>query len=380
MTATWRDTLFVWQGNFDISNEPADKNFTWRGSWVGCPDCADAQTAPTPTTAAFAASPMKFQVAGVSVTTSTCSGDGRATGFYTVKLTQGSGWDLGEGRDKKRHVDTKHTLYFRQVRHGLVVAVGENEFGAFVSAGYLGGGSRVLTIGRRYLAEGDERAAWSVDELYERVLATDQGVLENPVGDFWRVGPWRTMDLHAAKLGAKGKGKRKRGNEADDTTAKNPELPALEISKEGFSPKLVLSWTQLGFPKVASKVQWVEQCCGCGNEIKLPTKACCWNPDEWTTEEPNAALGEFWYCSSECVVRKDVMDAWEAFGKQWLRKREHSGCFLKVGHTAVADAFWEAVRSNAAASKRWKDVGWHEDGDFMLEAGPGGDDARASCE
>jgi len=128
----------VWQGRWTTSE---DKNsFTWTGSWVGVEDCPDARRAPTPNSAAFAESDMRFEVKGSS---SSSSSDDKS-GFWTVSLTQGAGWDLGEGSEKKRHDDHKHVLYMEFLPDGpsekgssIVVATGENEFGSFISAGYV---------------------------------------------------------------------------------------------------------------------------------------------------------------------------------------------------------------------------------------------------
>jgi hypothetical protein len=93
-------------------------------------------------------------------------------------LTGGSGWDLGEGGEKKRHSDHRHSVLMKVLpwesswNQTAIVAVGENDFGAFVSAG-LGIGTGKMVSGRRYLGEGDERAEWSVEELYDRVTRTD---------------------------------------------------------------------------------------------------------------------------------------------------------------------------------------------------------------
>jgi hypothetical protein len=52
MTGTWRDTLFVWQGNVtqmndttgavDASSKEEEEHLEWKGTWVGRQECPDA--------------------------------------------------------------------------------------------------------------------------------------------------------------------------------------------------------------------------------------------------------------------------------------------------------------------------------------------------
>jgi hypothetical protein len=189
MTGTWRDTLFVWQGNVtkmndttgavDASSKEEEEHLEWKGTWVGCQECPDAWMAPNPV--AFQASEMVFQVTGKG----TNQEEGEAGALWKFELTGGSGWDLGEGDEKKRHSDHSHSVLMKFLPwestwdQTAIVAVGENDFGAFVSAGFgIGIGTGEMVLGRRYLDEGDERAEWSVEELYDRVTRTDVGTVQ----------------------------------------------------------------------------------------------------------------------------------------------------------------------------------------------------------
>jgi hypothetical protein len=172
--------------------------------------------------------------------------DGEANSLWKFEVTGSSGWDLGEGEEKRRHLDHRHSVLMKGLPwvpsnkdRTAVAAVGENEFGAFVSAGYLQSGG-ALIYGRRYLDEGDERAKWSVEELYERVSHTDRGSMQMVSNSnlwfgseaCWRIAPWRILDLHAEKI-AKGR-KRKRATKDDEMG----ELPSLDIPYQDFSPQV----------------------------------------------------------------------------------------------------------------------------------------------
>jgi hypothetical protein len=90
-------------------------------------------------------------------------------------------------------MDSRHALYMNNLPNeykcDILVAVGENMFGAFLSAGYVRSSdmtSGSMMLGRRYLEEKDERATWSVEDLYKRIEAADRG--ERPLfgaNDLW---------------------------------------------------------------------------------------------------------------------------------------------------------------------------------------------------
>ena len=215
MSKDWRETLFVWDGILSFvekgekeSNEDGNDPSTdgedaasidkseevrWQGTWVGC-DHADATKVQTPRRGAFdefVSSENEFLVHG-HVMRSTPAEDkkdgennekiigGDVTSLCRVDMTAGSGYDLGEGDEKKRHKDDRHEMYFfspslrwngnlRDQVENMVLAVGENEFGNFISVGWLRVGNRV-TLARRYVDEGDERAKWDIDDLRKAVF------------------------------------------------------------------------------------------------------------------------------------------------------------------------------------------------------------------
>jgi hypothetical protein len=253
----------------------------------------------------------------------------------------------------------------------VVVAVGENEFGSFLSAGYLTHQDSVLILGRRYLADGDKRAAWSVEELYERVLNADRGTIgmSQYQGGTWRIAPWRTLDLHSARARA-GKGKRKR-DESNETL-----LPLLKIpNKNGFVPKVEFD-TRILQTQLQSNVVWIEQCHGCGKAVSDPVTACCLDLTEWTTREAiTGNVGSAYYCGPACVLTKGVAKEWATASKLWaLECSKRSGSHQYHWYLQSSDPdspFWNALKSDDKTSKIIRDAGWDNTIDaskFILRA------------
>jgi len=301
MSGSWRDTLFVWEGSLasfnDLENvddtqpQPADAKdkipaILWKGSWVGCEDCPDARDATKPSILEFSHSEMLFEVS-TSKNSAPLETKDPSMPAYKYNMTGGSGWDLGEGDEKSRHRDHTHTILCRQPllpetkdgfisksedksgtrqtddskQHSLVVAQGENEFGAFVSVGYLYGQdnaiNRRLVLARRYLEHGDDRAKWTIEELYAKVSHTDSGQVETSSNR--SLVPWQTEILHANKLTSRAKRKRDKNTTAKAT--KPGEIPCLNTAIEqnsSFRPDH--DTTQTGFI-VKSNLQRLEKIC-----------------------------------------------------------------------------------------------------------------------
>ena len=254
MTGTWRDTLFVWEGSLEKVVDATKKKGSnannsrdaaaatrWKGSWVGCENCPDAAAAVTPSKLAFQESEMHFEVSAAAASTTTTAIDNDS--LWKYEMTGGTGWDLGEGEEKASHKDHSHTILCKHQllvaqgdendnkcndddefnNYAIVVATGENDFGAFASVGYLHitknkdeNDQNRLMLARRYLDHGDARAKWTAETLYDTIL-------ESSPGHFWTspsatnddstnhpMAPWRTNHLHAKKISSRGKGKRKR--------------------------------------------------------------------------------------------------------------------------------------------------------------------------
>ena len=194
------------------------KDVQWRGTWVGC-DSADATKVPTPKRGAFdefVSSEHSFDVEGVAImgksTDDKVVKDGAQTvggdtsSLHRVAMIGGSGYDLGEGEEMKRHRDDRHDMYFfspslrwtgklRDQVWNMVLALGENEFGSFISVGWIRVGNRV-SLARRYVDENDERAKWDIEDLRQAVfdqIATvaDDGHVQLVIP------PWQCSAMHA---------------------------------------------------------------------------------------------------------------------------------------------------------------------------------------
>jgi hypothetical protein len=255
---SWRDTLFVWQGQWTETRtqDNAVATVEWKGTWVGCEDCPDGRSAGTPNMAAFSTSDMAFDISGeVTATEDNCR-------FQIVELTNGPGWDLGEGDDKRKHEDSTHQIYMpsntagKNLDRPIVVAIGVNDFGPFISAGYFEHSTANLILGRRYLDPGDRRSKWTVQELFERINETDGGsvtIVSNnnlwqPSHGILRIAPWRTIQMHAKKK----------------VPAKVKE-PVLKNPTTNWDPTLRIESTPDSIQLLSSNVVWLEQCWGCGN-------------------------------------------------------------------------------------------------------------------
>ena len=183
---------------------------------MGC-DYADATKVPTPKRGAFdefVSSENAFQVEGVAAKASEKApadgGDilgGDVSSLRLVTMIEGSGYDLGEGDEKKKHTDDRHDMYFfspslrwqgnlKDQVQNMVMATGENEeFGKFISVGWLRVGCRV-TLARRYVDDGDDRAKWDIDDLRKAVfhqIATkgEDGTVKLTIP------PWQCAAMHA---------------------------------------------------------------------------------------------------------------------------------------------------------------------------------------
>jgi hypothetical protein len=260
----------------------------------------------------------------------------------------------------------------------VVVATGENEFGSFISAGYLLPTSSEMIMGRRYLDARDQRKKLTIEELYQRVMDNYHGTYCLGSYEMWsnsraqlRHAPWRSFDLHADCL-IQRSGKRKRNDEGRDCLE---ALTALYIPTDGFSSDLTIVTSSkaddgnAGTNRVASRVRWLEQCNGCGHEIGDPAKACCKEVMEYNCNremERNSDVGWTFYCSEECA-QKYGAQAWADAGRKWARdKAGCSGYFLKSNG---ASGFWYAVQNDRAAMEILRDAGWRKDFmDYILDA------------
>jgi hypothetical protein len=227
MTDNWKETLFVWDGILSIVDKDESKDdsssasatggvaINWEGTWVGCV-AADATQVETPKRGAFdeyVSSDHKFNVMGSAVQGSNDEKEekndsgtaigGDASLLYVANMTDGIGYDLGDGSEKKNHKDTIHNMYLSTLRwkgnlrdqvENVVFAMGENEFGPFISVGWLRVGNRV-TLARRYIDEDDERVKWEIDDLRKAVFDQNATVVEDGRVQI-TIPPWQCAAMH----------------------------------------------------------------------------------------------------------------------------------------------------------------------------------------
>jgi len=252
-----RDTLYVWDGIlFPEQQQPSSEAgkhehpFRWEGFWVGSEDCADARLAPIPQRHGAAKdidSPNAFSVKGVAkpVVKSVGGGDSDTDKTekkeeddndkllhnkdddeyytpHTASFVGGSGWEM----DSKSHKDESHDVYLSNLkwrgsmfdeRAHLVFGKGRNEFGPFVSVGWMRPGNRV-TLARRYLDDegGDVRAEWDFDTLRSKVV---EEIYDDETGDV-RIPPWHCTVLNSEYKEGGGEG----GDEGDEPSNKKQKV------------------------------------------------------------------------------------------------------------------------------------------------------------
>lgn len=219
----WRDTLYIWDGIVTVG-VPADSEkkdspvpVLWEGSWVPVKNVPDAANADAPKRHAFKKdidSDYEFQVTGTAALLETNGEEEEGLGrFFVVKLTKGEGWEMEDGDKKKRYHDKTHNVWIKNLKwsgnkkdetESLVVAKGENDFGPFVSAGWMRPGCR-WTVARRYLSERDPRAKWSLGKFYQSIVDGTISIKEGSGEKALRVLPWQTSVMHANYQGSSDK-------------------------------------------------------------------------------------------------------------------------------------------------------------------------------
>mmetsp|Transcript_7127 Transcript_7127/g.14623 ORF Transcript_7127/g.14623 Transcript_7127/m.14623 type:complete len:205 (+) Transcript_7127:217-831(+) len=180
-------------GNFDIS---------WTGTVLvheGVADPSAVGEPPRPGSALHASSDKSFTVTGTAVP---CDGvaDGNKFKKYLVEITGGEGFELGDG---SKHQDKKHqiitSLQWRGAPDGsesLCYGQGEDEFGLFVSLGYMKPGNRITLARRTALDSADERTKWTVQDVEKKTLAA---IYDEEEEDITCRPPWKSEIL---KIGA----------------------------------------------------------------------------------------------------------------------------------------------------------------------------------
>lgn len=211
-----RETLFVWDGIM-LVREPDDpkkdgRGFHWKGTCVACKECPDSKKADIPKRGfgENVPSDMKFDVEG---TIKELKEDGKDNKLecieYIASITSG-GYDIKEDEEGKENKDQTHEILLpnlkwtgnlKDQRVNIVYANGTNEFGDFISIGWMRPGNR-LTLGRRYINHDDLRSKWSLDDLRKAALAeitTEKNNIVKVITPPWQCDTMHSDIKHSAK-------------------------------------------------------------------------------------------------------------------------------------------------------------------------------------
>jgi len=204
----WRATLFYWRGTLSLDSQ--DK-LVWQGAWVGSEDTAPTAEQYHESTNTFKLTSSVSSIGGLSLEALSTT-EVSFAGDYL--LDQGDSSGPGTYRDISHHVAFSK-LY--SAGFAAVGAVGETEFGRFVSHGRLtisegegegeGEGKEpklTLTLARRYVVDKDARAALTSASA---ALAQSLGPDAEPslVLDAFTALPLRLVKAKAKAAKAKGK-------------------------------------------------------------------------------------------------------------------------------------------------------------------------------
>jgi len=204
----WRATLFYWRGTLSLDSQ---NKLVWQGAWVGSEDAVPTAEQYHESANTFKLTSSVSSIGGLSLEALSTT-EVSFAGDYL--LDQGDGSGPGTYRDISHHVAFSK-LY--SAGFAAVGAVGETEFGRFVSHGRLtisegegegeGEGKEpkltlTLTLARRYVVDKDARAALTSASA---ALAQSLGPDAEPslVLDAITALPLRLVKAKAAK--AKGK-------------------------------------------------------------------------------------------------------------------------------------------------------------------------------
>jgi hypothetical protein len=173
-----KNTFMVWDGIMTITSSLEDMNCVLECSWTGTvfmhEHAPDALKINDPPRNAFKLACSSDQLFTVTGTAKPVDGvhDGNKFKKYQVGFVGGDGWDF----DGSKHVDTEHHVLTSLQWQGspdatksLVFAQGNDEYGKFLSVGWMRPGNRI-TLARRYLDPSDGRIGWDINKLRQEVI------------------------------------------------------------------------------------------------------------------------------------------------------------------------------------------------------------------
>jgi hypothetical protein len=263
-SSSWRNSLYIWDGIVSLhmdrkDDAAADKDDSvpmhWKGTWIST-EASDATKAEAPKRNAFLEyvdSDFRFDIDGSAKPfTNDDAGDDDADGprdssssprgeMFVASITDGDGWDMEdeETKTKKKYKDTTHDVLVKSLKwsgnmfdqtENLIVAKGENEFGSFVSAGWMRPGNR-WTLARRYVPDGDPRSKMTLLELHLAVAKETVTVIVETGQQKLKIPPWHCSILHS-EYRENTRGEKRKIEEVDTADAKSIKVETAEVEKQ----------------------------------------------------------------------------------------------------------------------------------------------------
>ena len=173
-----KNSIIVWDGIMvcdEKEGEAGTFKITWHGQLEAHDNATESKGVKEITRNAFQAfcdSDKEFRVIGEAKPADGAA-DGNKFKPYTITFGKdGEGWDL----DGKKHQDEEHVISSSlqwqgspDKRKSLCYGKGKDEYGSFFSVGWMRPGNRI-TIARRYMGDGDDRAGWDLATVQTEIL------------------------------------------------------------------------------------------------------------------------------------------------------------------------------------------------------------------
>jgi hypothetical protein len=174
-----KNTFMVWDGILTITSSDSDQNCVLTCNWNGtvfmnvhAPDATKINDPPRNAFKLACSSDQEFSVIGIAKPMDGFH-DGNKFKPYQISFVEGDGWDF----DGVKHVDMEHQVLTSLQWQGspdatksLVFAQGQDEYGKFLSVGWMRPGNRI-TLARRYVDPSDGRYSWDIAKLRQEVIA-----------------------------------------------------------------------------------------------------------------------------------------------------------------------------------------------------------------
>ncbi|KAL7571031.1 hypothetical protein ACA910_003750 [Epithemia clementina (nom. ined.)] len=196
-----KETVVVWDGI--MTSTPAvgsggNFNVTWEGTVFVNLSAPDPSQVPEPVRRGAVYSCESDKSFSVTGTARPADGEGNGDLFkkYIIEFT--GEWDLETGKPKVK--DSKHNVLASLQWRGspdksdsLCFAQGRDEFGPFISTGYMKPGNRV-TLARRYMDASDSRAKWTAEDVHKEIM---KAIYDEEEEDVKVMPPWNCDVLKA---------------------------------------------------------------------------------------------------------------------------------------------------------------------------------------